>query len=753
VFLLLGKTTLIFRASASSGKPRLLCDSDARAVDLDGRVARVLQTVEPHERESTHAIGGNYLADAVAVGAKLARCGEGGLALNWQQPLARRAAMLHARGQFLANIASLLEIHRLQFVQIGVKREHPVAAEVASLRYAKRDPVFVIGLRVRDCVWHLSPRADGAATQRGQARVFEGDAALGRMAGHAGKHGELLPRLDLDLGAELVHRQPLDQRVPRVAVAIDQQGRVALGDQEIEQDFALWRQQRGIDRTVGRDFLNVVCDEALQEAPRLRAGDGDDAAVFQKHGLCHAPEVSPKPPIAKPEAPPYSFCMSETFDLLIKGGITATPNGIAEADVGVRGGRIAAIGSLSGAKAAEIFDAKGLHVLPGVMDTQVHFREPGNEHKEDLETGSRAAVLGGVTAVFEMPNTSPPTTTRAAIEDKLARAKNRMNCDYAFYTGATPGNVGALGEMERLPGVCGVKAFLGSSTGTLLLSNPEDILAALKSGTRRMAVHSEDEDRLEARKDFRVTGDPRSHPVWRDAETARSSTERVIALARKAGRRLHVLHVTTLDELPLLADAHDFVTVETTPQHLTLAAPECYERLGTYAQMNPPIRGPEHREALWKAVQEGLIDVIGSDHAPHTREEKDKAYPDTPSGMPGVQTLATILLDHVNAGRLTLERFVDLTSAGAARIFGIAGKGRIARGYDADFTIVDLKKRRKIENSWIASRCGWTPFDGMTTTGWPVTTIIRGRTVMRDHALTAEGQGEPVRFVETLERA
>jgi dihydroorotase len=439
------------------------------------------------------------------------------------------------------------------------------------------------------------------------------------------------------------------------------------------------------------------------------------------------------------------------FDLLIKGGIAATPNGIAEADVGVVGGRIVAIGALAGAKAAEVFDAKGLHVLPGVIDTQVHFREPGNEHKEDLETGSRAAVLGGVTGVFEMPNTAPPTTTRAAIEDKLARAKNRMHCDYAFYAGATPQNVGALADLERMPGVCGVKAFLGSSTGTLLLSHPDDILAALKSGTRRVAVHSEDEDRLEARKDLRVKGDPRSHPVWRDVETARASTERVIGLARKAGRRLHILHTTTAEELPLIAAARDMVTMETTPQHLTLAAPECYERLGTYAQMNPPIRDARHREALWKAVNEGLVDVIGSDHAPHTREEKDKVYPDTPSGMPGVQTLATILLDHVNAGRMTLERFVDLTSAGAARIFGIASKGRISLGFDADFTIVDLKKKRKIENSWIASRCGWTPFDGMTTTGWPIATIIRGKTVMRDHALTLPSQGAPLRFVETLQ--
>jgi dihydroorotase len=439
------------------------------------------------------------------------------------------------------------------------------------------------------------------------------------------------------------------------------------------------------------------------------------------------------------------------FDLLIKGGIAATPNGIAEADVGVVGGRIVAIGALAGAKAAEVFDAKGLHVLPGVIDTQVHFREPGNEHKEDLETGSRAAVLGGVTGVFEMPNTAPPTTTRAAIEDKLARAKNRMHCDYAFYAGATPQNVGALADLERMPGVCGVKAFLGSSTGTLLLSHPDDILAALKSGTRRVAVHSEDEDRLEARKDLRVKGDPRSHPVWRDVETARASTERVIGLARKAGRRLHILHTTTAEELPLIAAARDMVTMETTPQHLTLAAPECYERLGTYAQMNPPIRDARHREALWKAVNEGLVDVIGSDHAPHTREEKDKVYPDTPSGMPGVQTLATILLDHVNAGRMTLERFVDLTSVGAARIFGIASKGRISLGFDADFTIVDLKKKRKIENSWIASRCGWTPFDGMTTTGWPIATIIRGKTVMRDHALTLPSQGAPLRFVETLQ--
>ena len=445
--------------------------------------------------------------------------------------------------------------------------------------------------------------------------------------------------------------------------------------------------------------------------------------------------------------------MEETFDLLIRGGTVATPNGITPADVGVKSGRIAAIGSLSNAKAAEIFEARGLHVLPGVMDTQVHFREPGNEHKEDLATGSLAAILGGVTTVFEMPNTAPPTTTRAAIEDKLARANGRMHCDFAFYAGATPQNIGALAELERMPGVCGIKAFLGSSTGTLLLNKEEDILAALKAGKRRVAVHSEDEDRMIARKALAERGKPETHPVWRDAEAARMSTERVLRLARAAGRRLHVLHVTTGDEIPLLAAAKDIATAETTPQHLTLSAPECYERLGTYAQMNPPIRDESHRQALWAAVREGVIDVIGSDHAPHTREEKDKVYPDTPSGMPGVQTLATILLDHVNKGNLTLERFIDLTASGPQRIFGIAGKGRIARGYDADFTIVDMGLTRTIENKWIASRCGWTPFDGMTTKGWPVAAVLRGRIVMRDFASVVPASGAPARFVETLEPA
>lgn len=442
--------------------------------------------------------------------------------------------------------------------------------------------------------------------------------------------------------------------------------------------------------------------------------------------------------------------MSQTFDLIVRGGIAATPNGIASCDIGVRDGRIAALGSFAGS-AAETIDATGLHVLPGIIDTQVHFREPGLEHKEDLESGTRGAALGGVTAIFEMPNTSPPTTHAPAIEEKVRRATGRAWCDFAFFAGAAEDNIGELADLERLPGCCGVKIFMGSSTGSLLVADDEALDAVLRSGTRRCAIHAEDEPRLRERlKLVREGADVSMHPVWRDEEVALRATQRIVALARRAGRRIHVLHVTTAEEMEFLAGHKDLVTVETTPQHLTLAAPECYQRLGTFAQMNPPIRGARHRDALWRAVTDGVVDVIGSDHAPHTKEEKAKPYPQSPSGMPGVQTLPAILLDHVAQGRLTLERFVDLTSASAARIYNIAGKGRIALGYDADLTLVDLKARWTITNDWMATKCGWTPFDGMSVTGKAVATIVRGLSVMRDGALLDKPRGKPVRFLETF---
>jgi dihydroorotase len=433
------------------------------------------------------------------------------------------------------------------------------------------------------------------------------------------------------------------------------------------------------------------------------------------------------------------------YDLILRGGTVWTTAGPMDCDVGVRGGRIAEIGVVGG-DAGEEIDCRGLMVLPGVIDTQVHFREPGLDHKEDLESGSRAAVLGGVTGVFEMPNTRPNTDSAEALADKLARAAGRMWCDHAFYIGATSANAERLGELERLPGAAGVKIFMGASTGDLLVAEDHDLRRVLGSGKRRVAIHAEDEARMNARAGERVAGDPSSHPVWRDDESALLATRRIIALAREARRRIHILHVTTPAELELIGQNKDVVSCEVTPQHLTLAGEEAYPRLGTYAQMNPPIRSGAHRDGLWHWLNQGVPDVIGSDHAPHTREEKDQPYPASPSGMPGVQTLLPLLLDHVANGRTTLQRLVDLTSAGAQRIFGIVGKGRIAVGYDADFTIVDLGAQWTVEESWLASRCGWSPFTGMRLTGRPVGTVVRGHKVMWEAELIGVARGEPIRF-------
>lgn len=440
--------------------------------------------------------------------------------------------------------------------------------------------------------------------------------------------------------------------------------------------------------------------------------------------------------------------MTETYDLILKGGTIVNHDGRWTGDIAIRGDRIAALGALGNAKAAEVIDAKGLTILPGVIDSQVHFREPGLTHKEDLETGSRGAAMGGVTLVFEMPNTKPLTTCAQTLAEKVAAARDRMFCDFAFWVGGTRENIGDIPALERLEGSAGIKVFMGSSTGNLLVDDEPSLDRIIAKISRRAAFHAEDEARLIARMDVRRPGDPSSHPEWRDEEAALIATTRLVKLAERHRRRVHVLHVSSAAEMAFLASHKDWASVEATPHHLTLAAPECYERLGTYAQMNPPVRDARHRDAIWAALRSGVVDVLGSDHAPHTREEKDHAYPGSHSGMTGVQTLVPVMLDHVNAGKLSLERFVDLTSAGPQRLFGLAGKGRIAVGYDADLTVVDLKRTETIRNGWIESRCGWTPYDGQKVTGWPVGTFVRGRRVMWAGELAAKAHGAPARFHE-----
>jgi dihydroorotase len=439
--------------------------------------------------------------------------------------------------------------------------------------------------------------------------------------------------------------------------------------------------------------------------------------------------------------------MPAHYDLIIRGGTCVLPWGMEKTSVGVRDGRIAALGVGFDAAAAETFEAAGLYVLPGLIDPHVHLRDPGNAAVESVPTGTRAAVLGGLAAVFDMPNTNPPITDAARLADKQDTVERQAWCDIGLYVGGTKTNIPELAALEVARGVCAIKIFAGSSTGDLMVEDDEHLERVMLSGRRRIAYHSEDEYRLQARKPMFRSGDPyASHMQWRDEEVAFLCTRRLMALARRTGRPAHILHVSTAQEFDYLKDFRDIATCEVVVNHLTQVAPDCYDRLGGFGVMNPPIRGDAHRQAAWAAVRDGTVDTVGSDHAPHPRAAKERPWPDCHSGLTGVQTLVPVMLDHVNAGRLTLPRLVDLMCAGPARVYGVIGKGRLAAGYDADFTLVDMQRRRRIEESWIVSPCGWTPFAGMEVTGWPVATVIRGRTVMREDEVLGSPRGRLVAF-------
>ena len=437
--------------------------------------------------------------------------------------------------------------------------------------------------------------------------------------------------------------------------------------------------------------------------------------------------------------------MSDNYSLIIKNGSCYIRGKLEKIDVALVDNKIKKIGKIE-ANAEKIFDASNKIVLPGIIDTQTHFREPGSTDKEDLESGSRAAVLGGITSVFEMPNTNPPTSNLVEFDKKLNLAKNRMHCNYAFYFGATPENIDQLSKLKGLKGCCGVKLFAGSSTGKLLVAKEDDIEKVISNSDRVVSIHSEDEEILNLRKKFIKEGDVHSHPEWRNVECAMSSTRRVVKIAERYNKQIHVLHVTTREEVDFLAMHKKNVTFEITPQHLTLYAPDCYDKLGTFAQMNPPIRKKEHYDRLWVAVRNSIVDVLGSDHAPHSKEDKNKKYPVSPSGMPGVQTILPIMLNHVNNEKLSLEQLIKLMCENPCKIFGIKNKGYIKEDFDADLTIIDINKEQTIKDEMIASKCGWTPFNNFTVKGFPVATIVNGKVVMSDGKVNIEGSGQPLEF-------
>jgi dihydroorotase len=439
--------------------------------------------------------------------------------------------------------------------------------------------------------------------------------------------------------------------------------------------------------------------------------------------------------------------MPAHYDLILRHGTAILPWGEHQAAIGVRAGRIATLRAAAADTADTVIDATHLHILPGLIDPHVHLRDPGDATVESIPTGTRAAILGGLTAVFDMPNTNPAITDPAALARKQAYIPQHSYCDVGIYIGASKTNADALGAMETAAGVCAIKLFAGSTTGDLLVEDDAGIERVMRSGRRRIAFHSEDEYRLQARRPMFSTGMAHvNHMAWRDAECAALGTRRIISLAHKTGRPAHIVHVSTAEEFAFLAEHKNIATCEVLLNHLTQIAPECYERLGGYAVMNPPIRDRFHYEAAWAAVADGTVDNIGSDHAPHSRAAKERPWPETAAGLTGVQTLVPIMLNHVNAGRLSLSRMADLMAAGPARIFGALNKGRIAAGYDADFTIVDMKHRRTIENDWIVTPAGWTPFAGMPVTGWPKMTILRGQVVMSDDAILGAPRGTIVQF-------
>ena len=441
--------------------------------------------------------------------------------------------------------------------------------------------------------------------------------------------------------------------------------------------------------------------------------------------------------------------MKKQFDLIISGGEVFLPNSsIEKIDIGVKDSKIVELGDLSKKDCEKKIVVNNLIVLPGAIDSQVHFREPGLTHKEDIMNGTKGAILGGVTSIFEMPNTNPSTTTEAALNEKISIAQKNAYCNYSFFVGAAKENIENLKKLERLPGCCGVKIFMGSSTGDLLVEDDDSLRKILASGNRRVAIHSEDEYRLRERKhlveDSKVGVS--SHPLWRDSQTAIRSTQRLLKIAQETKRKIHVLHISTGDEILILKKFKNFSTCEVTPQHLFFYAPDCYENLGSLAQMNPPIRDKSHNIGLWKGIEEKIVDVIGSDHAPHTLEEKKKEYPNCPSGMTGVQTILPIMLDFVNKGKLGINDLVRLLCYNPAKIYNMKSKGEIKIGNDADFSIVDLNKEFTITNEWIASKSGWTPYNGLKITGLPVFTVVNGKIVMQDSEIISPPIGEPVLF-------
>jgi dihydroorotase len=415
-------------------------------------------------------------------------------------------------------------------------------------------------------------------------------------------------------------------------------------------------------------------------------------------------------------------------------------------DVQIRGGTILEVAPEIASSEPDIreIDASGLTLLPGVIDPQVHFREPGLEYKEDLFTASCACAKGGVTSFLEMPNTRPLTTDQATLDDKLRRAAEKSLVNYGFFIGATADN---LDQLLQVSPTCGIKIFMGSMHGALLIDQESLLENIFAHGDRLIAVHAEDQSRiLQRRQELAGITDPAIHSQIQDNQAALMATQLALSLSKKYQRRLHILHLSTAEEAELLRhDKPAWVTAEVTPQHLVLNT-GAYETIGTLAQMNPPLRSARDNEVLWQALRDGVLDFIATDHAPHTLEEKAKGYPNTPSGMPGVETSLAVMLTQAMQGRCTVAQVANWMSTAVATAYRIPNKGKIAPGYDADLVLVDLDTYRPVRREELVTKCGWSPFEGWDLTGWAVVTIVGGQVVYDHGKLNLAVRGQPLQF-------
>ncbi|MCH2115021.1 MAG: dihydroorotase [Pirellulales bacterium] len=428
---------------------------------------------------------------------------------------------------------------------------------------------------------------------------------------------------------------------------------------------------------------------------------------------------------------------------LIKNAQVVLPTGVESTAILIDGERIAAIDPAGHTAVDEIVDASGYHLLPGVIDDQVHFREPGLTHKEDLATASRACAKGGVTTYLEMPNTRPPATTQALLDAKLALAAKNSLVNYGFYIGATPDNIADLRSATNTPGI---KIFIGSSTGDLLVDDQDDLERIFSETTLPITAHCEDETTVrENAARLAGTTDVADHSRIRDHRAARIATQRAIDLARRHQHRFHVLHVSTGTETNLLADHGTLITAEACPHHLLLSVDD-YPRLGTLMQANPSVKTKADNRQLWQALQDNRIQVLATDHAPHTLEEKQQSYPQSPSGIPAIENHLALMLNEVHQGRISLERVVEAMCDAPARVWDIVGKGRIAEGYDADLVLVDLQQTKTIRNEEQITKCGWSPWHGHNTTGWPVRTWVNGQEVYREGQFATSCAGKAALF-------